>query len=183
MLGAVLEHAAGRSFARLLQSAIAGPLGLHSVRLARGSTPPATVPGFTDKGTPEPAFVLANFGAAGAIIGTSDDLAAFDRALLTHTLLPAATTQTAWQGDPKLGYVALGAWSFPAKLAGCTAAVALVERRGEIGGVEVRNLLAPEMGRALIVFADRAGLDFGEIWQGKGLSYDLASAAFCTQGM
>jgi hypothetical protein len=23
------------------------------------------------------------------------------------------------------------------------------------------------------------GLDFGEIWQGKGLTYDLASAAFC----
>ena len=63
--------------------------------------------------------------------------------------------------------------------AGCAGSVNLVERRGEIGGVEVRNLIAPDKKLALIVFADRAGLDFGEIWQGKGLTYDLASAAFC----
>lgn len=85
----------------------------------------------------------------------------------------------AWKGDPHFGYVALGVWSFPAPLQGCSGAVDLVERRGEIGGVEVRNLLAPELGKALVVFADKAGLDFGKIWQGKGLSYRLASAAFC----
>ena len=54
----------------------------------------------------------------------------------------------------------------------------LVKRRGEIGGVEVRNLLAPDLGRAVVVFADRSDLDFGEIWRGKGMSFDLASAGF-----
>lgn len=76
--------------------------------------------------------------------------------------------------------MALGVWGFSAPLRGCGAgAVALVERRGEIGGIEVRNLIAPALGRALVVFADRSDLDFGELWQGKGLSYTLASAAFC----
>ena len=75
--------------------------------------------------------------------------------------------------------MALGVWSYPAPLKGCEGAVRLVERRGEIGGTQVRNLIAPDKKLALIVFADQAGLDFGEIWQGKGLTYDLASAAFC----
>ena len=34
----------------------------------------------------------------------------------------------------------------------------------------------------LVVFADRSDLDFGEIWQGRGLSFDLASAGFCGGG-
>jgi hypothetical protein len=53
-----------------------------------------------------------------------------------------------------------------------------VERRGEIGGIEVRNLIAPDIGRALVIFADRSDLEFGEIWQGRGLSFELASAGF-----
>ena len=103
----------------------------------------------------------------------------FDQALLRGRLLSDASTRLAWTGDPKLGYVGLGVWGFSAPLPGCSGAVRLVERRGEIGGVEVRNLIAPDIGRALVVFADRSGLDFGEVWQGKGLTYELASKAFC----
>jgi len=98
---------------------------------------------------------------------------------MTGLYLGAEATKTAWMGEPKLGYVALGVWSYPAPLKGCEGAVRLIERRGEIGGVEVRNLIAPDKKLALIVFADQSGLDFGEIWQGKGLTYALASAAFC----
>ena len=47
------------------------------------------------------------------------------------------------------------------------------------GGVQVRNLMALERGAALIVFSNTAQTDFGQIWQGKGLSHELASAAFC----
>lgn len=95
--------------------------------------------------------------------------------MLSSFLCPSSS----WAGDPKLGYVAFGVWSYAAPLRGCERSVKLVERHGEIGGVEVRNLIAPERGRALVVFADSAGIGFGEIWQGSGLSYALASAAFC----
>ena len=54
----------------------------------------------------------------------------------------------------------------------------LVERRGEIGNVQVRNIIAPDRGIAVIAFADRP-VEFGEPWQGKGLTYDLMSAALC----
>ncbi len=180
VLGAVLERASGLSYATLLRDRVVRVLGLRHVGLARGDrTLPVMAAGFVGSGRREPQFALATFGPAGAIYGTAEDLAAFDRGLLDHRLLSEDATRVAWTGDPRLGFVALGAWSFSVSLRGCAAPVELVERRGEIGGVEVRNLLAPEIGRALVVFSDRSDLDFGEIWQSRGLSYDLASAAFC----
>ena len=179
VLGAVLERVTGRSFAALVQERIATPLGLHRLALATDRDARRTVPGLVDATTREPTFNLATFGASGALTGEPTDLLAFDRALLGGVLLDPAATASAWHGDPALGYVALGAWAFPATLRGCTGQVLLVERRGEIGGIEVRNLIAPDAGRAIVVFADRADLDFGEIWQGRGLSWELASAGFC----
>ncbi len=180
VLGAILERVWGKPFAASVRERLALPVGLKTLEIANNDDRlPKLVPGYTDDGHPEPPFALATFGPAGAAYGSSDDLAAFDRALIGHRYLNEAATATAWQGNPKLGYVALGVWSFSAPLKGCAGSVNLVERRGEIAGVEVRNLIARDKKLALIVFADRAGLDFGEIWQGKGLTYDLASAAFC----
>lgn len=82
--------------------------------------------------------------------------------------------------EPGAGYSALGVWSYPARLTGCAATVPLVERHGGFAGVQVRNLLAPALNRALIVFVNNASFDFGQIWQGKGALFDLASAAFCS---
>jgi hypothetical protein len=78
-----------------------------------------------------------------------------------------------------LGYEARGAWSFTAALKGCQGSVQLVERRGDFAGTQVRNVIAPALGRAVIVFTNDDAIDFGEVWQGRGLSYELLSAAFC----
>ncbi|NBU29541.1 MAG: hypothetical protein EBS42_15420 [Caulobacteraceae bacterium] len=59
--------------------------------------------------------------------------------------------------------------------------MALIERRGDFAGVQVRNLMAPERGRALVALINEAEFDFGEIWQGRGPTFDLASAAFCPE--
>ena len=58
---------------------------------------------------------------------------------------------------------------------------AVVALYKSIGGVQVRNVIAPEKGRMLIVFTNDEGVDFGEVWQGKGLSHDLLSAALCAE--
>jgi imidazolonepropionase-like amidohydrolase/CubicO group peptidase (beta-lactamase class C family)/Tol biopolymer transport system component len=184
VLQAVLEKATGQRYAQLVQTAVAQPLGLSTLaltpaRLRPNETPVATARGYLDATREEPPMNLPSFGAGGALRGTAEDLWRFDRALMQGRLLGAEARRTLWQGEPKLGYVALGAWSFSAPLAGCAAPVALVERRGQIGGVQVRNLIAPELGAALIVFSNTAQTEFGEIWQGSGLTHELASAAFC----
>jgi CubicO group peptidase (beta-lactamase class C family) len=181
VLQAVLEKLTGMPYARLLAQAVAAPLKLETLALfpADGVDRAQTPVGYLDAERPEPFFNAASLGAGGALQGTARELWQLDRALMTYRLLGEAATRTMWAGDPKLGYVALGAWGFPARLAGCTGPVALVERRGQVGGVQVRNLLAPALGMALVVFSNTAQTEFGEIWQGKGLTFDLASAAFC----
>ena len=178
---AVLERITGKSYSELVQQTIALPLGLKQWDMVSPNRAARGLPtGYVDEKHVEAAFDLASFGASGALVGSADDLWRFDQALMTNRLLGASATQQLWAGDPKLGYVALGAWSFPASLTGCGKPVALVERRGEIGGVQVRNLMAPALGAAIIVLSNTAQTDFGEIWQGKGWMHELASDAFCT---
>ncbi|WP_295639348.1 serine hydrolase domain-containing protein [Novosphingobium sp.] len=184
VLGAILEQVTGQSFAALVAERIAKPLGLRSLRMAadkapRGGGAPI---GYTTGGKRYPVINVATFGAAGALTGTARDLVRLDLALVQGKLLKDASRAILWSGDPKLGYEALGVWSFAAKLRGCVAPVALIERRGDVGGTQVRNVIAPALGRAIAVFTNDDSVDFGEVWQGKGLSFDLLSAAFCQAG-
>lgn len=179
VLGAVLEAATGLSFGELFARRIADPLGLAGARLARpGETFPVGASEGGSTGAERPVYVAA-YGPAGALVGPARDLMAIDQALLTGALVSPESAQTLWRGEPSLGYVALGAWGFTAPLAGCPEPVRLVERRGAVDGVQTRNLLAPDLGRVLILLTPDAELDFGEIWQGEGLTHDLAAAAFC----
>jgi CubicO group peptidase (beta-lactamase class C family) len=181
VLGALLEKVSGLSYATLINTRIARPLGLKTLRPApdKLSVGYGALKGYESAGKPAPAMNIATLGAGGYLVGSAADMLAFDRALMAGKLVSTASLAELWKGDPKLGYAALGAWAFPAGLKGCADEVDLVERRGDFAGVQVRNIFAPKLGKVLVVFTNRSDLDFGEIWQGKGLSFDLLSAAFC----
>lgn len=181
VIGAILERVTGKPYAKLVADRITKPLALRSLRIARDGElrGGGAATGYIAGGKPYPAVNVATFGAAGALTGTARDLVAFDRALSSGKLVRPESRALLWNGDPKLGYEALGAWSFPARLAGCAQPVMLIERRGDVGGIQVRNVIAPDLGRSVAVFVNDDTVDFGEVWQGKGLSYDLLSAAFC----
>lgn len=102
-----------------------------------------------------------------------------DRALVAGRLLSPAARDELWKGDPKLGFMALAQWSFFAPLKGCSAPVRIIERRGGIERFQVRNIILPDSNRIIILFTADGDFDFGEIWQGKGLSHDLLAAAAC----
>lgn len=174
--GALLEAVTGKKWQALVRDRIARPLGLKT--LGAFPTRQATVSGTID-GKPEPGYDLAAFGAAAGLYGSVEDLWKFDRALMTGKLLPGAARAEMWDGQPKLGFIALGQWVFTVPVKGCSAPVTIVERRGAIGGVEVRNFILPDKDVVVIAFVDRAGFDFGEVWQGKGFSHDLLAAAAC----
>lgn len=180
VLGSLLEMVTGKPFATLITERIATPLKLKSLRVLKpGDRDDVT--GTDAKGATDAAIDPGRFGPAANLAGTVEDLLAFDRALLTGTLLGKAATAEMWQGDPKLGYAALGVWSYPVKPKGCTVAQHIVERRGEVGNVQVRNLIAPERGIAVVAFTATSTTDFGEPWQGKGLTFDLLSAVLCPE--
>lgn len=181
VLGAILERVTDKTYAELVADRIAKPSGLGSLKVASDSVSQGDhyAVGYSSKGVRYPPINVATFGAAGALVGTASDLALFDRALVTGKFLKAESRKVLWESDPKLGYQALGVWTFPASLAGCKTPVALVERRGDVGGIQVRNVIAPDLGRSIAIFTNDDTVDFGEVWQAKGLSYDLLSAALC----
>lgn len=174
--GALLEAVTGRPWQTLVAERIARPLGLRTLGAfpTRRRTVTATI-----DGKPELAIRVETFGAAAGLYGSAADLYRLDRALMAGRLLAPAQRDAMWAGDPKLGYMGLGQWAFSARLKGCAAPIRIVERRGEIGGVGVRNFILPDLDRVVIAFTNRGGFDFGEVWQGRGPSFDLLSAAAC----
>ncbi|WP_310571038.1 hypothetical protein [Gemmatimonas sp.] len=72
--------------------------------------------------------------------------------------------------QPKFGYAALGAWAFDASLDGYSGTVRIIERPGAIRGVQARNVLLPDRGLVMIIFTNRADVEFRGVWQGRGLS-------------
>ena len=171
--GRVLEAVNARTFAQLLAERITQPLGMTSVGLAGPN-----VAGLeADK--PEAPVNLAAFGAAGAITGTISDLWRFDQALIDGKLLLAAKRAKLWDGRPQYGYAALGQWAISVPLKRCEGPQRIIERRGAIGGVQVRNYILPERNIVLIAMTNRDNIEFGEIWQGMGMGFELLSAAAC----
>jgi D-alanyl-D-alanine carboxypeptidase len=139
------------------------------------------VPGFV-AGKAEPALTLANWGAAGGLIGSAPAVFAFDRALMTGKLLPPAGLKALWTPEGNGSYQALGQWVFPGRFKGCAAPKRIVQRDGEIYGIQARNFILPDDDLVVIVFTNRSSDDFkfGEVWEGKGFTYDLLSAVACS---
>ena len=133
-------------------------------------------------GKPEPSFNLATFDTAGGLIGTARDVFKFDRKLMIGKLLPAPALAELWKPEGQGSYQALGQWVFPGRLKGCAAPKRIVQRDGEIGGVQARNYIFPDDDLIVIVFTNRSAEDFalGEVWEGKGFAYDLLSVAACS---
>lgn len=182
IMGAILESISGKPYATLVRERIARPLGLKSVGLFSRGT--ATVVGYEKQKRESRLFRLENFGAAGALFGTTHDLLKFDRALMTGKLIPDAQRATMWQSDPKLGFAALGQWAFSAPIKGCgPTPIRFIERRGAIGGVVLRNVIMPDLDMVLIMTSNRAEADaeFGEIWQQRGITHDVLAAAVCPE--
>lgn len=178
VLGAVLEAVTGLRWDTLFLRDIAAPLKLEHAGAYPGEA--YTRWGHIN-GAREPMIDLAAFGASAGLYGSLYDLIAIDTALMRGDLLGPEALAEMWKGDPALGYMALGQWVFTVPLEGCAAPVRIVERRGGIGAVEVRNFILPDQQIAVVAFSQSQPFEFGEVWQGRGFSHDLLSAAACNE--
>jgi CubicO group peptidase (beta-lactamase class C family) len=176
VLGAVLEAVTGLGWDRLFLRDIAGPLGFEFAGAYPGE--PFTRWGIVD-GKREAEVDLAAFGASAGLYGQPEDILKLDNALMRGDLLGPAALAEMWNGDPDLGYMALGQWVFEVPLKGCEGPVKIVERRGDIGAVQVRNFILPDKQMAVVAFSQEKPFDFGEVWQGSGFAHDLLAAAAC----
>lgn len=179
VLGAVLEAVTGLSWDKLFARDIAGPLGFEFAGAYPGEQ--FTRWGFID-GKREEAVDLSAYGASAGLYGQPDDILKLDNALMRGDLLGPEALAEMWKGDPALGYMALGQWVFEVPLKGCADPVKIVERRGDVGAVQVRNFILPDKQIAVVAFSQEKPFDFGEVWMGSGFAHDLLAAAACRQG-
>jgi len=180
VLGEVLARITGTPFEQLVRERITAKLGLRSVGFYQPGAPrPAHVAPVGEEAVVDPLIDLGVYGASGGAYGTIRDLWVFDHALLGGALLGDAARETMWQSSPENGYAGFFQWIYTAPLKGCGTQVRIVERQGLIGGIELRNYLLPESGRALILFSRKRPTGIGDPWEGKGLSFDLLSTVAC----
>jgi len=174
VLGKILEAVVGEPYLTQVNQRIGTPLGF-AVTLPDEPRVEATM---EDGSAEQPAWPSA-YGPAGGLYGTAEDLLKVDVALIEGRLISATSLATMLTGDPASGYATLSVWSYSPDLKGCIGNTRLVERYGEIGGVQVRNFLLPDLGVALVVYSNDHRTNFGEVWRGQGLSIDLIRAAAC----
>lgn len=170
VVAVILERVNGQPWAELLRRRILEPLEMKNSGVL---TAPVSDGSVVTSGAPH------LYGASAAMYGTLRDLLRFNDGLMTGKLLGEESLETLWDGDPKLGFVALGAWEYEARLDGCAEKVRLVERRGDVGDVQVVNVMAPALKKSMAAFTREPNVGFGEIWASRGAVYRLASQTFC----
>ncbi|HEV7353180.1 MAG TPA: serine hydrolase domain-containing protein [Brevundimonas sp.] len=175
VLAGLLEAITGQAYGELVRTRISEPLGLASLRLPAGPRQEGR-----DGEAPEPRVDPAAYGPAGGLYGTVADMLKLDQALMDGRLVSPASRAAMFAADPASNFSGLSVWVYPVALPRCAGeTVTLVERRGAISGVQVRNLMLVERNTALVAWTDQARTDFGEPWSGAGLTVDLLSALVC----
>lgn len=174
ILGKVLEAVTESTFLDLVNANIGAPLGLTLTLPDE-----ARIEAKMEDGEAELPVWPTAYGPSGGLYGTITDLLKIDTALMDGRLISESSLDTMLTGDPASGFAALSVWSYSPDLGGCIGKTRLVERYGEIGGVQVRNFLLPDLNIAMAIYSSDHRTDFGEVWQGEGLSIDLIRAGAC----
>jgi CubicO group peptidase (beta-lactamase class C family) len=180
VLAQLLSRITGRPFDTLVEERIARPLGMGSFGMFEfGKAPHPHVAPNGEFANLDPLLNLGVYGASGGAYGTIGDLWRFDHALLSGKLLPSPQRELMWQSSRENGFYGFQQWIFPARLAGCSGEMQVVERQGLVGGIELRNYLLPATGQAVILFSRHRPANYGDPWEGKGFAYDLLSTVAC----
>lgn len=175
VLGLVLQAVTGASWAELVRTRIALPLGLTTLAPA---TPGIRIEGW-DGAVPEPRAAPSTYGPSGDLYGSVGDMLALDQAFIDGRLVSGASRAAVTVADPASNYGGLSIWSYPVRLPACDVTVRAVERQGAISGVQVRNPMVIDRNIALAVWTNDARTDFGQPRAGTGLTADLLAAAVC----
>jgi D-alanyl-D-alanine carboxypeptidase len=126
--------------------------------------------------------VIPAYGASGALSGTLMDVLFFNWSQMQAYKDDVPEMKPMWQGDPELGYMALGQWVFEVQPHGCSAPVKVAERKGEIGQYRLTNIMLPELGRSMVLATIDPAFEFGEIWQGEGFMAEAVALLACDKG-
>lgn len=179
ILGAIVAKISGKAYAEVLKEKILDPLAMKNTGLLKNEDVIAGLAsGYSYKGSAyyNEGFVqIQNFGTAGALYSTADDLLLWDNALLSNKLLSKRATEEMFTPSPKLGFVGLGSWSYDLKFAdGKTRKI--VERQGYINGFCALNVLVPEERFSVVFLSNTETQTLFQTYASQGLSFNVLNA-------
>ncbi len=178
ILGAIIEKISGKSYEANLIEKILQPLGMKDSGLLKNENVIENLANgysFKDGAFFNEGFVqIQNFGAAGAMFSTAEDLLLWDKALMAYKLLSKKFTDEMFTPSDKLGFVALGSWSYKLKLGGVSKTI--VERQGYINGFCALNLIVPEDKLAVIFLSNTETQTLFQTYASRGLSFEILKA-------
>jgi len=128
------------------------------------------------------ASTIPAYGASAALGGSLETLIFQNWARMKsyeNDMTAGGARAAFWQGDPGLGYMALGHWVFDVDHPSCEAPIKVSQRKGGIGRYQLENIMLPELGRSMAFATAKAGFEFGEIWMRQGALYDAVGALAC----
>ena len=175
ILSAIVERVSGKSYETNLREKILQPLGMKNSGLLKNENVVENLAdgySFKDGRFFNESFVqIQNFGAAGAMYSTAEDLLLWDKALMANKILSKKFTDEMFTPSDKLGFVALGSWSYKLKLGG--AEKTIVERQGSINGFCALNIIVPEEKISLIFLRNTETQTLFQTYASRGLSFEV----------
>lgn len=175
ILGAIVERVSGKSYEQNLREKILEPLKMKNTGLLKNTDVTPNLAGgytFKDGKFYRETFVqIENFGAAGAMYSTVEDLLLWDKALMSNKLLSKKFTGEMFTPSEKLGFVALGSWRYKLNLGGRERTI--VERQGYINGFCALNLIVPEEKTAVIFLSNTETQTLFRTYANQGLSFEV----------
>lgn len=180
ILGKIVEKVSGKNYQTVLQENILNPLGMKNTDLLKNESVIENLASgysFKDGNYLNESFVqIQNFGASGAMYSTAGDLLLWDKALMSNKLLSKKLTDEMFTPSEKLGFVALGSWTYSVKFSdGKTRK--LTERQGYINGFCALNIISPEEKIAAIFLSNTETQTLFQTYATRGLSYKVLNAA------
>jgi len=175
ILGAIVEQISGKSYEQNLREKILEPLNMKNTGLLKNETVLLNLASgytFKDGNFFKESFVqIQNFGAAGALVSTVEDLLLWDKALMSYKILSKKSTDEMFMPSAKLGFVALGSWNYKLNLNGKEKTI--VERQGYINGFCALNLIVPEENISLVFLSNTETQTLFRTYASQGLSFKV----------
>lgn len=181
VLGAAFEELSFADWEYMLGAGVVDTTKEIERPVAQYVVSPDNVTEFYRMAEPE-STVLPNFGAAGALGGTLGGIALFNWSRMQTyraDLSKGGPRAAFWQGDPELGYMALGHWVFEVEHPSCDGPITVSQRKGGIGRYRLENIMLPDLKRSIVFAAAEAGFEFGEIWAREGFLYEAVGQLAC----
>ncbi len=173
--GAIIEKVTGKTFEQVLQEKILKPLGMKNTgMIENGEIIEDLASGYIYKDGKfykEPFYSIENYGSAGAMYSTLDDMFIWNKALFSYKLLSKENTEKMFTASPQLGFVALGSWVYDLKFAEGKS-YKLIERQGAIGGFSSLNVISYDEKLSIIFLGNVGTGTLFRTFAKQGLSFE-----------